>query len=144
MAWSDATAGFDPGVAGSGLRGDRSSLDLAVRVPGDAGRDGAVEGFKVRTILEYSQVLDKRSLKPYGKLAVPDAYHGLMTSLATHQTLLGDAIATEDPKTLFQALYAYPIKQNTRDSRALFRDLLDINKAEISPKFQETKRFLVR
>jgi hypothetical protein len=46
-AWSDATAGFDPGVAGSGLRGDRSSLDLAVRVPGDAGRDGAVEGFTV-------------------------------------------------------------------------------------------------
>jgi len=97
---------------------------------------GAVEGFKDRTVLEYSQVLKKGRLRPYGRLALPDAFHGLISSLATHQTLLGDAIGTEDPKTLYHALFAYPIGQNTKAARALCRDLLEINRDEIPRSFQ--------
>ena len=65
-----------------------------------------------------------------------------MSALATHQTLLGDAIATEDPKTLYQALFAYPVKQNAAASRALYKELLEINKDEIPASFQRTKDYL--
>jgi len=100
---------------------------------------GAVSGFTQRTVVEYSQILDQHGLRPYGTLAVPAAFHGLISALATHQTLLGDAIATEDPTVLYQALFAYPIQYNTRASRKLFKELLDIHAEVISPKFRETK-----
>jgi len=103
---------------------------------------GAVAGFKDRTVLEYSQILDRDSIVPYGDLAIPDAYHAVIAPLATHQTLLGDAIATNDPKTLFHALHAYPIHQNTRASRTLWKELLDIHKDEIPAIFQKTKQYL--
>ncbi|MBM4087348.1 MAG: hypothetical protein FJ272_21360, partial [Planctomycetes bacterium] len=90
--------------------------------------NGAVAGFKDRTVLEYSLVLDKGKLTPAGRCALPDSVHGLLSALATHQTLLGDAIATQDPKNLAQALFAYPVKQGTKAARGLFRDLLAINK----------------
>ena len=67
---------------------------------------------------------------------------GLLSALATHQTLLGDAIATEDPRLLYQALFAYPVKQNTDDARAVCKELLEINKDEISPNFQTVKEYL--
>ena len=102
---------------------------------------GAVAGFKDRTVLEYSMILDRGRVEPYGDLSVPDAFHGLITGLATHQTLLGDAIAAEDPRLLYQALYAYPVKQETRESRALFRDLIAIHGDEIPAVFQETRKF---
>ncbi len=100
---------------------------------------GAVDGFKDRTVLEYSQTLKKGRLRPYGNLAVPDAFHGLISSLATHQTLLGDAIGTEDPRALHRALFAYPIQQNTKAARALYRDLLEINRDEIPASFQKAR-----
>lgn len=104
---------------------------------------GAVAGFTDRTVLEYSQYLDRTGLSPAGTLAVPAPFQGIISALAAHQTLLADAIATEDPKLLFQALYAYPIKQNTRESRALFRDLLEINAEEIAPAFQGARQYLL-
>jgi len=103
---------------------------------------GAVDGFKERTVLEYSQYLGPEGLEPVEDLYVPDPFHGLISSLATHQTLLADAIATEDPRILFQALYAYPVKQNTRASRQLYRELLEINKDEIPAAFQAAKQYL--
>ena len=102
---------------------------------------GAVEGFKDRTVLEYSQTLDRGRIKPYGRLSIPDPFHTLITSLATHQTLLGDAIASEDPKTLFQALYTYPVHQNTTASRSLCKELLEIHKDEIPAAFQKAKQY---
>ena len=104
--------------------------------------NGAVEGFKDRTVLEYSQLLEKGKHCPAGRYVIPDALHGLMSALATHQTLLGDAIATEDPKTLYQALFAYPMKQNTAASRALYKELLEINKDEIPKSFQKARAYL--
>ena len=99
---------------------------------------GAVAGFKDRTVLEYSQYLDRRGVSPTGKLEIPDCFQGLVSSLATHQTLLGDAIATQDPRILADALFTYPIKQNTRDSRLLFRELLKIYENDIPGCFQKT------
>ena len=130
----------------------RADHDIAVKVIRALGGDGAqqlvtshlnrgaVAGFTERTVLEYSQVLDPAGLRPYGALAVPPAFQGLISALATHQTLLGDAIATEDPATLYQALFAYPIKFNTKDSRKCFRELLDIHQDVIAPAFRETKK----
>jgi len=102
----------------------------------------AVAGFKDRTVLEYSQFIDKRGWRPAGKYEVPDCFHGLISALATHQTLLGDAIATRDPRTLADALFAYPIKQNTRDSRELIKELLKIHKDEIPAFCQEARDYV--
>jgi alpha-galactosidase/6-phospho-beta-glucosidase family protein len=103
---------------------------------------GAVKGFKDRTVLEYSMFLDKDGITPEPDLEVPDCFHGLVSSLATHQTLLGDAIASKDPRILSQALFAYPIHQNTSESKALCMDLLKIHEKEIAPEFQGAKDYL--
>jgi 6-phospho-beta-glucosidase len=103
---------------------------------------GAVKGFKDRTVLEYSMFLDKNGMTPEPDLEVPNCFHGLISSLATHQTLLGDAIALKDPKILAQALFAYPIHQNTRESKALCMELLKIHEKEIAPEFQGAKDYL--
>ena len=132
---------------------ERLDHQLPVRIAqalGGAGRQkivsshpsgGRVAGFKERTVLEYSQYLSPEGLELVPDLHVPDAFHGLISSLATHQTLLGDAIATEDPRVLYHALYAYPVKHNSQHLRQLWRELLEINKDEISPAFQATKRY---
>ena len=104
---------------------------------------GAVRAFKDRTILEYSQVLGRDGLRPMveAALEVPDLFQGLVSALASHQTLLGDAIATRDPHTLFEALYSYPVKQDTADSKALWRDLLVAAGPTIPAEFQKTRNF---
>ena len=103
---------------------------------------GAVKGFKDRTVLEYSMTLTARGVKPAPDMEVPDPVHGLISSLATHQTLLGDAVATRDPKVLADALFAYPLFQNTHQARDLFRALLRIHADEIDPVFQKAKDYL--
>ncbi len=97
---------------------------------------GRVEGFKDRTVLEYSMYLGPEGIRPVPDLAVPEVFHGLVTALATHQTLLGDAIATEDPQVLYQALLSYPVHQNTRAYWTLCEALLEINREEIAAAFQ--------
>jgi len=133
------------------LRADYDATVKIIRALGGDGEQklvtsylnrGAVAGFTDRTVLEYSQILDPTGLRPYGTLAVPPAFHGLISALAMHQTLLGDAIATEDPGTLYQALFSYPIKFNTKDSRKCYRELLDIHQNVIAPAFRETKALL--
>ena len=99
---------------------------------------GAVAGFKDNTVLEYSQMLDQNGCTPVPNLTIPDALHGITSALATHQTLLGDAIATEDPKDLYQALFAYPLAHNSKAYWSLCRELLKINKDEIAASFQKT------
>ena len=63
--------------------------------------NGAVPGIADRTVLEYTQILSKDGIKAESGLFIPDVFYGLTSALASHQTLLGDAIATEDPKTAF-------------------------------------------
>jgi alpha-galactosidase/6-phospho-beta-glucosidase family protein len=103
---------------------------------------GAVAGFKSRTVMEYSMTMDRSGVYPDRDLEVPDCFHGLMTALATHQTLLGDAVATGDPRLFAQALQAYPIHQGTRRSFALFRELLKIHAPEIPAVFQKAADYL--
>lgn len=102
---------------------------------------GAVKGFKDRTVLEYSVFMDAQGVHPEPDLEVPDCFHGLISSLATHQTLLGDAIAARDPKLFADALFAYPIHQNTRQAKALWRDLLRIHAREMPTEFQKAKDY---
>jgi alpha-galactosidase/6-phospho-beta-glucosidase family protein len=102
---------------------------------------GAVKGFKDRTVLEYSFILDKDGVHPDADLEVPDCFHGLMSALATHQTLLGDAIATRDPRLFAQALYAYPLHQNEPETRALWKELLSIHAAEMPAVFQQAAAY---
>ena len=72
------------------------------RIVASAPNRGTVAGFKDRTVLEYSQVIDRRGPRPAGHYQIPDCLHGLISNLATHQTLLGDAIPRE-----FQAARDY-------------------------------------
>jgi alpha-galactosidase/6-phospho-beta-glucosidase family protein len=102
---------------------------------------GAVKGFPERTVLEYSMHLDQDGIHPDPDLEVPDCYYGLISALATHQTLLGDAIATRDPKLFAAALFTYPIQQNTRETKALWRELLAIHASEMPAKFQKAKEY---
>jgi 6-phospho-beta-glucosidase len=104
--------------------------------------EGAVAGFKPRTVVEYSLIMHKGKLRPRGRYVIPDSVHGLMSALATHQTLLGDAIATEDPRLLAQALLAYPVRPNSKAQKALYRDLLRINAAEIPPALRHATDWL--
>ncbi|HRT97817.1 MAG TPA: hypothetical protein P5532_25705 [Planctomycetota bacterium] len=82
------------------------------------------------------KITGARRFRAAGRYAIPDAFHGTISALATHQTLLGDAIATEDPRTLYHALYAYPVRHNSPAAHALYRDLLEINRDEIPKAFQ--------
>ncbi len=100
---------------------------------------GAVYGFKDRTVLEYSQVLGRDGIRAAGAFEIPDLFQGLVSGLATHQTLLGDAIATRDPRILFEALYSYPDQQDTAASKALWRDLIAIAAPDIPTEFQATR-----
>jgi alpha-galactosidase/6-phospho-beta-glucosidase family protein len=102
---------------------------------------GAVCGFKDRAVLEYSFTLDRKGVHPDPDLEVPDAFHGVVSSLACHQTLLGDAIATRDPRTFADALYAYPVQQGTNKATALWRELLKIHDAELPTELRKAKDY---
>lgn len=97
---------------------------------------GAVAGFKDRTVVEHSFTLDGTTLTPTPDLALDDSVHGLVSALATHQTLLADAIANQDPRIFAQALAAYPINQGSEANRTLFRKLLRVHAPDIPPVFQ--------
>ena len=103
---------------------------------------GAVKDFPDRAVLEYSMILDKASARPSRDLAIPACFHGLISALSMHQTLLGDAIATQDPRLFAQALYAYPQGQNTPATRALWRRLLAIHRPEMPAAFQKAETYL--
>ncbi len=103
---------------------------------------GAVEGLKDRNVVEYSQIIHGTTLKPAGQYALPDSVHGLIDALATHQTLLADAIAAEDPRLLAQAMLAYPVQPYSRAGKALCRELLKINEQEIPPPLRQTSEYL--
>ena len=104
---------------------------------------GAVEGINDRYILEYSQRLSAKGIRPAGRYRIPDMVSGIITSLSAHQTLLGDAIATQDPKALATAFYSYP--ENTpfsAETRRLFRELLKLNEKEIPAALRKTRDYL--
>lgn len=114
-----------------------SSEWLAASLP----NRGAVKDIPDRAVVEYSFTLDKAGVHPDRDLEIPACFHGLMTSLAMHQTLVGDAIATRDPKLFAQALYAYPLNQNAPATRKLWKQLLKIHADEMPAVFQKAETF---
>ena len=103
---------------------------------------GAVAGFKDRNVLEYSQIIDENSIVPAGRYALPDSVQGLTSALSAHQTMLGDAMATDDPLLLARALAAYPIRQYSKTLRDLCKRLAKINEDEIQPGLRHVGEFL--
>jgi len=150
----DLDAGFWENVASNDGRLACASDDIFLRIlRGIAGpepvsivtsrpNEGAVAGFDDRTVIEYSQTMAAGVLSARGELSVPPAVRGLVTALAAHQTLLGDAIATEDPKLLAQALLCYPWQPYTRRARSLYRELIAVNATEIPEALQKAVEFL--
>jgi len=104
--------------------------------------NGAISGFKDRHVVEYSQLVYKDSIRPAGKYEVPEVVHGLISGLVSHQTLLGDALATDDPKLLAHALMAYPIRSFTQDARSLFRELIAVNAHKMTPALRQAADYL--
>lgn len=150
----DLDAAFWRQQEGSGSWFQRQDHDIFVEIMrGRAGvrkvkvatsrlNNGAVEGFTDRTVLEYSQYIENGRIRPAGHYAVPPVVHGLISGLADHQTMLGDALATDDPKLLAQALMAYPIQPYSQAARALYKDLARINRDEIAPKLRRVTEYL--
>jgi alpha-galactosidase/6-phospho-beta-glucosidase family protein len=103
---------------------------------------GAIEGFPDDAVVEYSQWLYKDRITAVGRHKVPDIVHGLISGLCVHQTMLGDACATGDPKLLAHALLAYPMRPFSKEARELYRDLIVINRAEIPKSFLEAVDYL--
>ncbi|MAX24056.1 MAG: hypothetical protein CMJ19_06075 [Phycisphaeraceae bacterium] len=102
---------------------------------------GAVDGFTDRTVLEYTQHISRHGIKPAGQYQIPPVFQGLISGLATHQTLLGDAIATRDPKVLFEACFNYPIFTDMPQSRWLWKSLIEHNAQAIGEELAEAANY---
>jgi 6-phospho-beta-glucosidase len=103
---------------------------------------GAVEGFSDRTVLEYSQIIERGSVRSAGKYKVPENVRQITTDLATHQTKLADALAENDPRLLADALLSYPVRPFSREARMLYKDLAAINRDEIPRPLRRVVNYL--
>ncbi|MCX7917672.1 MAG: hypothetical protein N2589_06050 [bacterium] len=135
------------------LRKDKNSIFVKI-VKGLSGRkekivasqpnNEAVKNFPKRFVLEYSQIIEGKDIKPIENLFIPENMYGLISSISQHQTLLADAIYSKDPKLLYNALFSYPVKQTSKNVKKLWKELLEINKLEIHPVFQKLNSFLFK
>ena len=98
---------------------------------------GAIAGIEDEHVVEYSQRLYGREIRPAGRFRLPAVAQGLICGIAHHQTLLGDACFAGDPQLLAVALKAYPVKAFTPESRALYRELFALNQKEIPQSLYE-------
>jgi 6-phospho-beta-glucosidase len=105
--------------------------------------EGNVVGFDDRTVIEYSQTLYKDTVTGRGNLFIPPVVQGMISGLAAHQTMLGDAIATEDPKLLAHALLAYPWMPYSEASKQMHRELIEVNGEEVPPALRAAVQYLV-
>ncbi len=107
-----------------------------MRIAASHPNNGAVAGFADNTALEYTMTIDGKTLTPAKDLYVPAPFHGLIASLAEHQTLLADAIAQQDGKLFAACLDAYPVHRFTGDRRAFFKEMFEIF-SDISPAMKD-------
>ena len=121
----------------AGLSGARR-----VKVVTSRPNHGAIAGFTDRTAVEYSQYIDHGEVTAAGQYEIPPQVYGMITGLANHQTLLGDALAMDDPKLLAQALLCYPIEPCSKKQRSMYRELTAINASQMSPALQRVTEFL--
>ena len=102
----------------------------------------AVTGMPQAVVLEYSQVLHGKTIRPAERVAIPALAQGLVGAWAAHQTLVADAIAAQDGKLLAQALSAYPVRPYSSDIRGLFRQLIKLNESALPRFAQESSEYL--
>jgi alpha-galactosidase/6-phospho-beta-glucosidase family protein len=95
--------------------------------------EGAILGFKDRETVEYSFCLSRDGIRHDGPYEIPSTVKDLTSRISSHQTHLGDAIATGDPELLSKALLAYPIRPDSPSLRATFKELFAISGGEIRP-----------
>ncbi|MGI6335766.1 MAG: hypothetical protein ACOXZM_01730 [Eubacteriales bacterium] len=112
------------------------------RVAVSALNDGSVENMAKGLTLEFSHEVDENGLHPIGGLSVPLGVYGMTASLAAHQTLLADACATSDPRDLYRALLAYPIRSDSREAKELWGKLLTASRGTIAPSFEGLRALL--
>jgi alpha-galactosidase/6-phospho-beta-glucosidase family protein len=103
---------------------------------------GAIAGIDHRTVVEYSQTMANGRITPAANLSLPPVVGGMVTSLALHQTMLADAIATRDPRLLAHALLIYPWMPYTKKARAFYRELICVNAPDIPEPLRRTVEFL--
>jgi alpha-galactosidase/6-phospho-beta-glucosidase family protein len=103
---------------------------------------GAIIGIKDRHVVEYTQTLGKEGPRHDGPYEVPDVVHGLTAGFAAHQTLLGDALAHQDPHQLAHALLAYPMRPYSGALRSLYKELFAINDPFIAEPLRTTTAHL--
>lgn len=120
----------------SALSGVRTAK-VAVSTP----NKGAIAGIKDDHVVEYTQTLSREGLAPAcssagGRFVIPDVVYGLSAALAAHQTMLGEALATEDPLLLARALLAYPEKPYSKSARSLYRELFAIGGSGIAAPYR--------
>lgn len=120
----------------------RAMAGQAQRIVASRPNAGAIAGIKDRTVVEYSMRVDRATAEPTGRFELPDGLHGLTADLALHQTMMGDAIATEDPRLLAAALLGYPMQRHTAEARSLSRTLLKVHEPQIPAWTQRAADFL--
>ncbi|MGE9290919.1 MAG: hypothetical protein ACQKBT_08015 [Puniceicoccales bacterium] len=100
--------------------------------------DGAIVGIPDDHVVEYTQYLSENSIRSASEDAyeIPPLVHGLSASLASHQTLVGNALATEDPVLLARALLTYPMLPFSSRLSDLYRSLFQLAGDEIAPCFR--------
>ncbi|XHR31087.1 MAG: hypothetical protein ACFUZC_11115 [Chthoniobacteraceae bacterium] len=103
---------------------------------------GAISGIKDREVVEYTHRMFKDKISHEGPFEIPEVVQGLSSGFAAHQTLLGDALATEDPEALARALVAYPMNPYSRSSRAAFKELIAVSSEDLSPAYRRAAEYL--
>ncbi|MBC2602617.1 family 4 glycosyl hydrolase [Puniceicoccus vermicola] len=122
----------------SALSGVRSTKIATSRA-----NEGAIVGIKDRHCVEYTQILSGKEVRPFSELAydIPDVVHGVTASLAAHQTMLGDALALEDPKMLANGLLSYPVRPFGRSLKNLYAALFELAGEEIAPAYRKAREY---
>ncbi len=100
--------------------------------------EGAIAGIHHDHVVEYTQYLYEDSIRSASVFAydIPPVVHGLSAALAAHQTLLGNALASEDPVLLSRALLTYPVRPFSSDLGDLYRTLFHLAGDEIAACYQ--------
>jgi 6-phospho-beta-glucosidase len=113
-----------------------------VKIAASRPNRGSIPGLKDRYAIEATYTLTRDKLIPVTPHEVPDIVQGVISGLAAHQTVLGDAIALDDPKLLAEALLAYPMKAYTPEAKNCFKEMLKINAEALSPNLQKAVEFI--
>jgi 6-phospho-beta-glucosidase len=113
-----------------------------LRIAASRPNRGSIAGLKDRYAIEATYSLFKNDLKPVQQHEVPDVVQGVIAGLASHQTMLGDAIVTDDPRLLAHALLAYPMRPYSKEAKELNKELLAIHREVLSPALQKATDYL--